>query len=354
VKQALESRGNPLAALLLAGATEALRQSSWLAVGLHVDGDTLTMRATTDATNAQATGVAAFALPQTDDAAARPLVSVPRQIAGMSLYRDLHGFYAAKDQLFPDRTSGLIFFENMMGIFFSGRDLTEEVLAQTGPQIRLVVAEQQYDPQIGTPRVQIPAFAAVLQLRDPEEYRIVAEEAWQKALGLVNFTRGQQGLPGLIIDRVTHSDVKFTTAYFSARQVKDRAALETRYNLSPSLAMFDDYMILSSSEGLTRDLIAALKSPASGTQPELDQTHTLLRLAGSQLGSVLKSNREQMVRQNMVDKGHTQEQAEIEIDTLLTLVQYLDGMNLEVGKHDGRPQAVLVLKTRLPQIVAAN
>ena len=216
IKQALESRSNPLAALLLAGATEALRQSHWLAMDLHIDGETLTLNATTDAAPAQATGVAAFALPQQNEAAARPLVSVPRQIAGMSLYRDLHAFYAAKDQLFPDRTSGLIFFENMMGIFFSGRDLSEEVLAQTGPEIRLVVAQQQYDPQIGTPRVQIPAFAAVLQLRDPEEYRIVAEEAWQKALGLINFTRGQQGLPGLIIDRVTQSDVKFTTAYFSA------------------------------------------------------------------------------------------------------------------------------------------
>ena len=57
-----------------------------------------------------------------------PHLDVPRQIAGASVYRDLHGFYAAKDDLFPERTSALIFFENMMGIFFSGKDLTEEVL----------------------------------------------------------------------------------------------------------------------------------------------------------------------------------------------------------------------------------
>ena len=68
----------------------------------------------------------------------------PGGIAAVSLYRDLHGFYAAKDTLFPERTSGLIFFENMMGIFFTGRDLTDEVLAETEPEIRLVVAEPQY------------------------------------------------------------------------------------------------------------------------------------------------------------------------------------------------------------------
>ena len=83
---------------------------------------------------------------------ALPNLAVPRRIAGLSLYRDLHAFYAAKDKLFPERTSGLIFFENMMGIFFTGRDLTDEVLAETRPEIRIVVAAQKYDPAIGTPQ----------------------------------------------------------------------------------------------------------------------------------------------------------------------------------------------------------
>ena len=250
IRQALETRDNPLGTLLFADVMQALAKANWLAMGLETDGNLLTLKAVTDvkaSVDANATGFSGVAGP---DAVASPLIPLPRQVAGLSLFRDLYAFYAAKDELFPNRTSGLIFFENMMGIFFSGRDLTEEVLAETTPDIRIVVAEQDYDPQIGTPRVRIPAFAAVFRLRDPQNYQIVAEEAWQKALGLVNFTRGQQGLPGLIIDRFTHADVKFTTAYFSDRNVDDRSALETRYNLSPSLAMFDDYMILSSTEQL--------------------------------------------------------------------------------------------------------
>ena len=97
-----------------------------------------------------------------------PNLAVPRRIAAVSLYRDLHGFYAAKDDLFPERTSGLIFFENMMGIFFSGRDLTNEVLAETEPEIRVLVAQQEYDEKIGTPETQFPAFAAILRMKDPE------------------------------------------------------------------------------------------------------------------------------------------------------------------------------------------
>ena len=128
---------------------------------------------------------------------AMPNLVVPGQIAALSLYRDLHQFYAAKDELFPDRTSGLIFFENMMGIFFSGMDLTKEVLAETLPDIRVVVAEQRYDEKTGTPAMKLPGFAVVVQLRDPAKFELVMKEAWQKAIGLVNFTRGQKAQPGL-------------------------------------------------------------------------------------------------------------------------------------------------------------
>jgi hypothetical protein len=98
---------------------------------------------------------------------ALPNLSVPRQIAGLSFYRNLHQFYAAKDDLFPQRTSGLIFFENMMGIFFTGRDLTEEVLAELTPEIRLVVAQQEYAPEVGTPDPQFPGFALIFGMKPP-------------------------------------------------------------------------------------------------------------------------------------------------------------------------------------------
>ena len=145
----------------------------------------------------------------------------------------------------------------MMGIFFSGIELTDGVLGQTRPEIRVVVAAQRYDPAIGTPAVRVPAFAAVLRLRDPKKFGPVVEEAWQKALGLINFTRGQKAEPGLIIDRAAQGDVKFTYAYYRPPEEKDKSPLPDRFNYRPSLAMFGDYLIFSSAEGLTRDLIDA-------------------------------------------------------------------------------------------------
>jgi len=342
--KALTDEQNPLTSLLFAGMTEAVRESNWLAMGLCVDGDTLKLEAAVDGKVADSTGSAAFALPGQPGEGPLPNLSVPRRIAGMSLYRDLHGFYAAKDKLFPERTSGLIFFENMMGIFFSGLDLTEEVLAETEPEIRFVVAEQKYDPAVGTPRVQVPAFAAVFRLRNPEQFSEIVEEAWQSAVGLFSFTRGQQAQPKLIIDRVFHDDVKFTIAYFSSRMVEDRANLDTRFNFRPALAMVDDYLILSSAEGLARDLIDAVKKEVADSVKPLAEGHSLVEIDGVRLASVLGANRENLVRQNMVNEGNTQEEAETQIDILLTLVKHLGQATLDVGTREGRTQASLELK----------
>jgi hypothetical protein len=340
VAQLLEKqRGNPLAALAFAGIVEALRDSSRLALGLNIEDTTLArrgglvLRALVDGKAAGPTNPAAFALPPKNDEGALPNLSVPRRIAALSVYRDLYQFYAAKDDLFPERTSGLIFFENMMGIFFSGRDLTNEVLAQTKPEIRLVVAEQEYDPAIGAPQVKLPAFAAVLRLRNPQQFDIVVEEAWQKAVGLINFTRGQKALPGLIIDRPIQGETKFTVAYFSSAEVEDKTRLDQRFNFRPAIAMPGDYLVLSSTDGLARDLIDALGREIERPPKPLAETHSLVEIDAEQLASILKANRQTLVHGDMVNKGRTREESEAGIDMLIGLAECVKHVKLSIGRQ---------------------
>jgi len=342
-------RRNPLAALTFAGITESFRNSRWLALALDIESKTLTVRATADGKVTGQTSPAAFALPPKANDGAWPNISVPRCIAALSVYRDLHSFYAAKDTLFPERTSGLIFFENMMGIFFTGRDLTNEVMAETEPEIRIVVAEQQYDPAIGTPQVQLPAFAVILRLRHPEQFGRVLEEAWQKAVGLINFTRGQKAQPGLIIDRVVQGQTKYTTAYFSPADVNDRTKLDTRFNARPALAMPGPYAILSSTDGLARDLIDALGREAGQAVTPVAQTHSVLEIDGRQAASAFQANRDTLVRQDMVKKGKSQQEAEAGIDLLIMLTRLVDQVKLSVGAHEDLMQAQLQMKLNLPQ-----
>ena len=349
IANALSAKGNPLLSLLLAGVTEAVQDSTWLALGLEIKGDTLVLDATTDGTIGES-GVARFALPVKPGDSAVPNLVTPRRIAGMSLYRELGRFYAAKDDLFPERTSGLIFFENMMGIFFTGRDLTDEVLAETGPHTRIVVAEQEYDPAIGTPAARFPAFAVVFELNNPEHFAKIAEEAWQKAIGLVNFTRGQKAQPGLIIDRSIHNGTTYTVAYFTPDDVQDKTSIDTRFNFRPSLAVVDNYLIVSSTDGLTEDLIDAIRNGSADAAKPRAGTHSLLEVNGPQLASILAANRESMILKNMVEKGHFREQAENEFAILLAVAEHVTRAELAVLTDDARSKASLTLNLRIPGV----
>jgi hypothetical protein len=347
VAAALNEGPNPAASLLIPGVTEALRESNWVAVGLSVNGYKLGLQATLDGKTAGPDGPASFAWSDKLNGGALPNISVPRQIAGMTFFRDLQAFYAAKDELFPQRTAGLIFFENMMGIFFTGRDLTDEVLAETEPEVRFVVAEQEYDPKTGKPALQIPSFAAIFRMGNPDYFSEVMEEAWQKALGLINFTSGQQAQPGLILYRPTYNDVTFSVSRYSTADIDKSEEVHPRYNFKPSLATFDEWLVISSTESLARDLIDALKSETAKQAKALAGVHSMVEVNGRQLASILKANRANLVRQNMIDDGNTKEEAEAAIGVLLSIVEYFGGAKIEVGRDDGRMRAKLELDVNL-------
>ncbi len=334
IAKALSAERNPMATLLVAPLTEAFARSSWLALSARIRDRALTIGADWDGTIG-ARGAARFAR----RGATMPTLAVPRRIAAMSLYRDLQGFYAAKDALFPERTSGLIFFENMMGIYFTGRDLTDEVLTELGPYVRLVVAEQAYDREIGTPAVQFPAFALVLPMENPDEFPLIAEEAWQKAIGMVNFTRGQKAEPGLIIDREFHKEVKYSVAAFRPPKKKGRKDIDVRFNFRPTLASASKHIILSSTDALAEDIMDALaKEKAQSVKPS-GAAHSVTEIDGKQLASILTANRDNLIHRNMVEKGNTQAQAESELDTLMDIVRHVAGVRVSFGDTDGGSKA---------------
>jgi hypothetical protein len=62
------------------------------------------------------------------------------------------------------------------------------------------------------------------------------------------------------------------------------------------------------------------------------------------LASILEANRKTLIYGNMVDKGSTQEQAEANIDMLISLAKFLDRVDLRIGTHDGLTQADLEIK----------
>ncbi|MHB8973851.1 MAG: hypothetical protein ACYC3X_18100 [Pirellulaceae bacterium] len=340
---------NPLTRLLFAPFLAAVTDSTWLAADANLTVDNLAVNFVADRTSSESTTLNSFALPLQAGQGAMPNLVVPGQIAAVSMYRDLHQFYSSKDELFPDRTSGLIFFENMMGIFFSGKDLTNEVLAQTLPDVRVVVAEQRYDEKTGTPAMKLPGFAVVIQLRDQDKFPLVMKEAWQKAIGLVNFTRGQKAQPGLIIDTATHNGTTYTTSRFSVADEENKDAVDMRFNFQPALAIAGDRLIMSSSDLLACDLIDAIKQQQAGGAAPTAGQHSLVTVKSGPLAAVLESNRETLIRQSMVGDGKSREAAEQGIAGIFLALKHLTELQISAGTQADRSELSFKLNYELPQ-----
>jgi hypothetical protein len=108
--------------------------------------------------------------------------------------------------------------------------------------------------------------------------------------------------------------------------------------------MQGDYLILSSTDGLTRDLIDALSRETEHTAKPFAETHSLVEIDAAQLASILQANRETLVRGDMVKKGSTQEEAETGIDMLITVVKFVDHVKLSIGMHEGMSRANLEIE----------
>ncbi|NMC19501.1 MAG: DUF3352 domain-containing protein [Thermogutta sp.] len=335
VQEGLRQARSPLSVLFLAGLTEALGGADWLALGLAYEDESVrcALRSGGDTALCKDFG---FAMPASPGEGVLPNLDVPGRIMALTMYRDLRDFYARKNELFPERTSGLIFFENMMGIFFSGRNFTDEVLTELDPHVRIVVARQQFTPETGVPEVQIPALAVVFRMRNPQRFGPIVEEGWQKALGLINFVRGQDAQPGLILDRMEYQGVKYTVSYFSTVDEDLSQPLPMRFNFRPVVIAQGEDLILASSEGLGKSIMDAIRASADSDRP-LPDVSALLETDLAAVAQVIEDNREALIRQNMLAKGREREEAVKEWEHLKRAVELFGKSVVKVGVHDGRP-----------------
>lgn len=346
LRRGLEQTRQPLPVLLLAGAVAALEKAPWLALGINIENDRLSGTLRLGQVDVWPKALS-FAIAPPEEGILPPL-EVPNLLASMSFYRNLRDFYAQKNELFPERTSGLIFFENMMGIFFTGRNFTEEVLAELEPYVRVVVAAQRFAPEVGTPTVQLPAMAIVFRMKNPEKFAPVVEEGFQKALGLINFVRGQDAQPGLILDRPEYGGVKYTLAYFSATNEPDRSRLDIRFNFSPVLACRGRDVVLSTAEPLAKDILDALAKEEETTTAAVKEVTARVQVMGDQIARLLQLNLEALIAQNMAEKGHGRQEAEAEITRLIQILQIVNRLEISESLSPGQPRIDLGLDWHWP------
>jgi hypothetical protein len=179
---------------------------------------------------------------------------------------------------------------------------------------------------------------------EDEEFSQQLKVAFQSFIGLVNLDTAKNKAPPLELGSESVDGVTVSTSHFVPPKGSEDAKQPVHYrqNFTPSVAIVDNTFILSSSLGLTRDLIKAIRTPAKPSDATL-----LVEADGPELVKLLELNRNRLVMQNMLNRGENKTQAEDGVSTLFQLLRYFGHGRLTA--QDGPDAVHLTLDFALSQ-----
>ena len=325
---------NPLLALLFGGWVEAYRQADWLGMAIDWKANKPALEAFLPISAEVAKGELRKAFtPPKGTYAAKPL-SVPNQLGTLSLWRDLGKVWNIRENVVTGPAlQGLNGLDNGIGQFFGGRDFGTGVLGSLKPDWRVVVAEQDPKTMIPKPDLVLPAFAiSVGYDTKDEDFRQRWVIAFQSLIGVLNVVGGQQKAPVLVQNQEDFEGAKIYSAKYlppvkpanakPGDSKTDEEGIHIRHNFRPTLVLAGDHLIISSTTEMARDVVKAIKVADTGS--DAPPQAMSVDLNGKRIAGMVDVNRERLVMQNMVEKGHGKAAAQTEIGALEGMIRGLN------------------------------
>lgn len=333
---------NPAAELIVGGLLENLKDSDWAAGMLQIEATGVSLGLETDHDQSRISEARGYFFGPTGKGAAPEWVGSEGMLANISAWRDLAGWWLAKEDLFDEGVvAQLVQADSQISTLFSGLDFGGEVLGSLEPGLQILVSRQVWSEN-RNPGLKLPGFALTGRLRDPAQMGRRFKVAFQSVMGFVNLGIAEQGQPQFDVDTSTTASGCICSSRVFPEPDAPRDLVV--YNFSPTLIVDGDRLILSSTAELAESLQKQMQA-GGNDEPEAPMdsdaadagaavaTNTRMELDLTALSEVLAENREGLVAQNMLQNGHDREKAEAEVDGLLSLSRLLKtfGARLDVG-----------------------
>ena len=255
-------------------------------------------------------------------------------LASLSTYRNLSELWLRAGDLFDQKVNDqLAQADNTLTTLFSGRDFGTDILGALEPQLQIVSASQSF-PNALKPSIRLPSFALIGKLKEPESMQRDLKRIFQSFVGFLNVAGAMEGQPQLDLESEIVGDAKIYWAeYVVDKDRKYENGLPVQFNFSPSVAFLGDRVVVSSTSALARQLISEMANPSSNHEPSLmsPQLNTSMELDLAMIRDVLLDNRDQLITQNMLEKGHSKKEAQGEVDVLLGLMQLLGSASAQLS-----------------------
>lgn len=260
-----------------------------------------------------------------------PPISLPGRLLSLSAYRDVAQLWQGAGDLFGARTNDqLAQAETTLTTLFSGRDFGQDILGAIEPGLQLVVVEQDFTTAEFKPKIQLPAFALITKLRNPAVMQGQLKRIFSSLIGFLNITGAQNQQPQLDLESVKEGGDLYVMATYSPDVDRPRNwTVPLQFNFSPTLAMSGDYAILASTSKIARTIMDRIKDVSLAGSIMDKNCNTKLSISGGLVANALAANRSQLVSQNMLEKGHSREEAENEIGLLLKLIGLVQSLDID-------------------------
>ncbi|MFN9717186.1 MAG: hypothetical protein ACK58L_00735, partial [Planctomycetota bacterium] len=181
------------------------------------------------------------------------------------------------------------------------------------------------------PAIRLPSFAIVGTLKDPDTMRPDLRRMFQNAVGFFNVVGAQNGNPQLEMDIRREGDLDMITSrYLPEKKDADSTSASVIFNFTPTVAFRGPTFVLSSTTQLAE---AMVNSHPSSADADAD-ANTIVRLSADPLKAMLEDNREQLISQNMLQEGHSREEAEAAVGLIFELISYLRKAEVHLKCHD--------------------
>lgn len=325
---------NPPAELLAGGILETLKDADFATFNLQARVDQISGSiALPQSEEGMPESRQFYFAPEGQAATLAPLF--PKEtLLSLTGYRDLKAFWYSASDLFTDPiVAKFAEADSQMSLFFPGGEFSTELLPKLAPQMQFVLTRQTFeqDSEVPMPDVKLPAGAVIFSTTAEADLARPMKITFQKIIGLANINAGQEGRPQFDMTSYREGDATMTVAEYYPEGIQDADnPIPLLYNFSPTLVVTKNRVILSSTKALGKELAQLVGSPekiSDNVRMELNPQVGL---------TMLKDNREQLIAQNMLDKGHSREAAEREISLLFEIVKRFQGVSLSLVPEAGQ------------------
>ncbi|HET6572869.1 MAG TPA: hypothetical protein VFG68_04645 [Fimbriiglobus sp.] len=323
--------------LVFGSSADAFRRADFIAAGLHRTADGFTATLKLPAKRADLHADLALHAPPPDQPGSLPLLEPKGVIYSQSFYLDLGALWAKRktlinEQQLKDIEKG----EKQISKFIPGPSLGK-LLEMSGPYHRIVAVQRSDRPYPVRPDQAIPPAALVSSMRDPR-FGKSAASALRAGAMLASIQTG------LKMSEETHDGVTITSYRFPEEKPFPGDTANLRFNFVPCFAVVGDFLVVSSSPALVKELIPELKKSPDPAKCSPAVWRAKTYAVG--IAQAIRDNPEPVVTNAILSEGVGLDEAKKQVEALADWAATLGAVGLSIDHGTDAYEIKLEWKTK--------